>query len=49
MPLKRADPFTNATMTPAGNPFPAVLVPPNAAYLNGAVIDIDGGGQWRGQ
>ena len=49
MPLKRAVPFTNATTTPAGNPFPAVLVPPKAAYLNGTAIDIDGGGQWRGQ
>ena len=49
MPLKRAVPFTNSTMTPAGNPFPALLVSPKAAYLNGTVIDIDGGGQWRGQ
>ena len=49
MPLKCADPFTNATMTLTENPFPAVLVSAKAAYLNGTVIDIDGGGQWRGQ
>lgn len=49
MPLKRAVPFTKSTMTPAGNPFPAVPVSPRAAYLNGTAIDIDGGSQWRGQ